>query len=125
MSALIKLYTDLACTAELRTSGAIYDLFVGPETGLNGNGGDRADVVVYAKNVGNQIAVGASIVFNVNPNNRLSMRLTATDYSTETIEVGNVAVGSSFPVYLRLTVPTGTLMNAARPNFSFKYKSIA
>ena len=125
MSALIKLYSDVGCTTELCTSGTIYDLFVGPETGLDGNGGDRSDVVVYAKNVGNQIAVGARVVFNVNPSNRLSIRLTNTDYSTDTITVGDVAVSASFPVYLRLTIPTATLMDSNRPNFSFKYKSLA
>lgn len=124
MSANLKLYTDSAGLNELRVSGTVYDVFLGPEIGLEGDTGDIADLSIYIKNIGDKIAQETRLVFNNNPGSMLTARV-GSDYTSNTIDIGSISVNAVVPVFLRLTVPTGTLMTIDRPDISVVYKSEA
>ena len=61
MPADLKLYRDIGCSIEVDNPGAFYDLQLGPVTGLDGDTGDRSDVTLYLKNVGDKPAEGVKI----------------------------------------------------------------
>ena len=131
MSAIIKMYSDSACEHEIQTSGTVYNIFVGPEVGLDGDTGDQANAVIYIRNTGDKIAYNTKMVFNNNPGSMLKGKLAATDYTLNTIEIGTLNCADLYneapivPVYLQFTVPTATVMTVDRPNVSFTYQSEA
>ena len=125
MGAIIKMFTDSACEHELQSSGSVYDLFVGPEIGLNGDTGDQANAIIYIKNTGTTIAYNTKLVFNNNPSGMLKCKLGSAEYTLNTIDIGDVDVSEIIAVYLQFTVPTATVMTIDRPNISFTYQSEA
>lgn len=125
MSAIIKMYSDSACEHELQTSGTVYNMFVGPEVGLDGDAGDQANAVIYIKNTGDKISYNTNLVFNNNPGGMLKAQLGNLGYTANTIEIGEVDVTEIVQIYLQFTVPTATVMTVDRPNISFTYKSEA
>lgn len=131
MSAELKLYEDKGTTNEIRVSGDFYDMFIGPVTGLDGDSGDQTDCLVYLKNVGTSTAYSVTLVYENNPSSLIMASLDNNNYSSQSLLIGdlvcedktNGVTANVVPIYLRIVVPSGTLMPTDRPIVSFTYKS--
>lgn len=107
MSAIPKLFNDAGLTNELPKNGSIYDIFVGPVNGLNGNIGEKVTRVIYLVNVGNQVYQNVTVTKSGDLNNRVTLSLDGTNFSNS-LKVGNINAGVSVPIYIKVTVAPGS-----------------
>jgi len=125
MAANLQLYSDMACTTQLSDPTALYyELILGPVTGLDGDAGDRADVAIYVKNTGDQVALGTTITKYDDPSNRLQFSDTVQAYTDNNLVLGNIAVGAVKEVLLKLVVPAGTAQEYDAPKLTLSAKSM-
>ena len=124
MSANICFYTDIGCTKEVPISGSFYDLVVGPLTGLDGDQGDRVDLRLYAKNIGDQDAIETFIVKEGDLPNMLTMADSGGVYVSTGLKLGTIKPGTYKDLLIKLVVPAGTDKCIISPKLFAKYKSL-
>lgn len=124
MSANICFYTDVACTKEVPISGSFYDLVVGPITGLDGDTGDRVDLRLYAKNIGDQDAMETYIVKEGDLPNMLTLGNVEGNYDPSKLKLGTIKPGVVRDFLIKIVVPAGTDKCIIEPKLFAKYKSL-
>lgn len=127
MSAVIQVYTNPSCASdtELKLAGADYDLMLGPNTGLDGDTGDRVDTILYVKNTGDKPAIDVRLVKDNDASDRVDFLTTSmTSYSKTGLSLGDILSTEVRQIYVRVTVPRGTAASLLSPNFTFKYRSL-
>lgn len=127
MSAILQIYKSPACTPadELNIAGADYDLTIGPNTGLDGDTGDRADMALYLKNTGNRPAIDIRLTKANDIADMAQFKTAAmTSYVPDALSVGDLLPTEVIAVYVRVTVPSGTPAVLIAPNFTLKFKSL-
>jgi uncharacterized membrane protein len=108
---------------ELIKIGSIYQQLMGPETGLDGDLGDRADVELIIKNTGDRTALRTTAYRSADPNARLSIRTASSDYTQGDLVIGDINPGETRTIYLKVEVKSNTEKEDAFPRLHFKYKT--
>lgn len=125
MAANLQLYSDMACTQQVSDPTALYyELILGPVTGLDGDAGDRADVAIYLKNTGDQVALAVQMIKYDDPYDRLQFSDNIQPYTNNNLVVGNIAVGAVKEILLKLIVQAGTAQEYDAPKITFRAKSM-
>lgn len=119
MSAIVKIFSDAACTQELATDGSgNYTLFVGPDTGIDGNAGETVVKQLWMKNAGDEIYQGVSLLEITDTPNRVTYSKDNTTYA-QTLSFGDIAVNAVVTFYTKVVVAASSTQG--RYNFSFKF----
>lgn len=126
MSAVLQIYKAPSCTVqdELLIAGDDYDLTLGPNTGLDGDTGDRADMVLYVKNTGDKPAMYVRVVKDNDQSDMVTFRTGSGEYTKNNLVVTDILPSEVVQLYVRTTVPKGTPASLVNPNITFKYKSL-
>lgn len=126
MSANIKVYTDSACITELGKQAGLtdYDLLMGPAYGLDGDAGDRADVMLYFKNVGDQPAVNTRLNISSDPEGLVTFFIGSDELTGPEISLGDILMGNNVAVMFRVSIPTGHAPGSMFPEFEVRYKTM-
>ena len=124
MAADLKLYRDLGCSIEVDNPGAFYDLQLGPVTGLDGDSGDRSDITLYLKNVGDKPAESVRIYKENDPLNRISIG-DGTHYFENNVDLGDIIEGYTKPFLIKTVIAARTLRENFQPKLYFSYSSEA
>jgi hypothetical protein len=127
MSANLQIYTKPTClpSEELIIAGTDYDLTIGPNTGLDGDTGDRADMVLYIKNTGDKPAIDIRLSKDNDVADLAEFRLSSvTTYAKNNVSLGDLLPTEVMVLYVRVTVTKGTVAALVAPNFTFKFKSL-
>ena len=124
MPALIEYFTDVTCTKELDKSGSIYELILGPITGLDGDLGDRVDYIIYAKNVGDQVGMAVKVVKEGDDKNFITISDGVTDYVKNELVLGDMKPGDIKAMFLKLVVPPNTDALIGSPTLTAAYRTL-
>lgn len=124
MPAQIKFYSDEGCLHELDIKGTIYEVVLGPVTGLDGDLGDRVDYATYAKNVGDQVAMSTVIEKFDDKKKLIAMSDGINDYVDDNLKLGDIKPGGVRLVYLKLVVPSNTDAYIGTPRIEAAFKTL-
>ncbi len=125
MAANVKLYLEEACITELeKFESGDYDLPLGPQFGLDGDAGDRADLMLYVKNVGDQPAVSTRLNKYTDPESRVLLIVNNEEHAGAEVLLGDIFPAAIVPVMVRVSIPKGSEPGNYFPDFEVRYKTM-
>lgn len=107
MPAIAKFYSDAAMTAELQKENGKYVIKLGPDTGLDGTGGDTASQQYWMKNIGDEIYQNVMLTETGDAENRVTYSKDGVSFS-QTLSFGNIEANQSFTFYVKVTIAPGS-----------------
>lgn len=110
MAALLKIYSDSACTVEL--TGTPYALDLGEFDGTNG---ETKTTSILVKNTGADSAGAVALTETSDTDARGSYSLDDITYSATSLSLGTMAAGAIVRVYIKVIVAASTLTHTNEP----------
>lgn len=118
MSAIAKFYTNAGMTNELAKDGTgKYIISLGPDTGLDGTGGEVAIQQYWMKNTGDEIYQNVTLTESGDTENRISYSRDNVTY-LQSLSFGNIDPNASVTFYIKVEV----LSNSTNGRFTVPIK---
>jgi hypothetical protein len=123
MPANLKIFKDVNCTQELEINDIYYQLLLGPVTGLDGDFGDRSDVQLYIKNIGDKPAMYVRLFKENDPEDRIDFS-SGGAYVKDDLQYPDILQNATASLLIRLIVQKNTPASLVTPTFYLKYKTL-
>ena len=132
MAAVVRVYTDGACTQQLSSLAGQYSAFLGPQIGLDGDSGEAWHGVLYLRNEGDQVALFVRATVGNDEYHYVSLSTDGSLYETTSfVEIPpgpnndhSLGISMVTPLYVRLQIPPGTNAAEWNPHIIVTFKTL-
>lgn len=121
MAADLTCYYDEACTDKLDFQTSAFFLTLGPEAGLDGDGGEVYSQDVYIKNTGDKPALGTIMYKIGDKNNYVFTTAPGQKITTGIANVGDFAVNEVKKITYTTSIPRYTKLATVTISLRFDY----